>query len=148
MTTADPTRALPPAMAPDQMSTPNDEITGVILALKADDSSTMLQWIVQNMDETERRINQEGDDAPDQLHDNMMTLVIAAQSCSSGAAAALIYRDDYHLIFLEKDTAVDIVWMLSRNQDTPIGANLYRQVVHQVDHSFRQNNEFANIPEP
>lgn len=148
MTTADPTRALPPPMAPDQMSAPTDDITGVILALKADDSSAALQWLVQNMYETERRIDLEGDAAPDQLHDNMMTFVLAAQSCSSAAAAALIYKDDYHLIYLEKDTAIDIVWMLSRNQDTPTGAGLYRQIVHQVDHAFRQNNEFANIPAP
>ena len=148
MTTADITRVLPPAMQPDQMSAPTDDITGVILALRTDDAAALLQWVVQHMYETERRINLEGDDASDQLHDNLLTFTIAAQSSSSAAAAALIYKDDYHLIFLEKDTAIEMVWILSRNQDTPTGAGLYRQVVHQVDYAFGQNNEFANIPEP
>ena len=135
-----------PVMQPDQMAQPPEEITGVILALRSDDSSTMLEWVVQSMYDLEQRMDALGADASEAMQQDHLTLSLAAQACSSAAATSAIYKDPYHHIFLLKEDAIHMVEMLSLFQSEDSLHNLYRQVIRQVDLAFIRKNEFANVP--
>lgn len=142
MTTPTPSASV---MQPDQMAQPPDEITGVVLALRSDDSSTMLEWVVQSMYDLEQRLENLGADASEAMLRDHLTLQMAAQACSSAAATSMIYKDPYHHIFLVKEDAIHMVEMLSLFQSEDGLHNLYRQVIRQVDLAFIRKNEFANV---
>ena len=147
MTTASISTANIPAIQPDQMAIPREELSGVVIALLTQDSEAMMEWTVQAIYDTELEIDRHGEDAPDELHQDMTTLMLTAQAATSAAAAALIYKDPYHCIFLEKSAAVQIVRIMARYQTLPTREALYRQFAYQVDQAFVKNNEFANVPE-
>lgn len=147
MTTASISIANIPAIQPDQMAIPRAELSGVVIALLGEDSNAMMEWTVEAIYDTEQEIGRHGDDAPDELHQDMTTLMLAAQASTSAAATALIYKDPYHCIFLEKSDAAQIVRILARYQNLPSRKGLYRQVAHQVDQAFSKNNEFVNVPD-
>ena len=147
MTTASINTANIPAIQPDQMAIPREELSGVVIALLSKDSKAMMEWTVQAIYDTEQELERHGEDAPDELHQDMTTLMLAAQAATSATTAALIYKDPYHCIFLEKSAATQIVHILARYQTLPSREGLYRQVAYQVDQAFAKNNEFANVPE-
>ena len=149
------TRATPPAEIPPlssrQMALPPESMAGVIIHLTPDDSGTMFDWLVDSITAVETAIQDATSDRRrETLYEQLSSLVIVAQSCTSAAALNIIYEppertDRHHFIHMQNIDAVAIIKMMEATPSQTM-QELCQTVIRQVDKAFIQKYEFANVP--
>ena len=149
------TRARPPAETPPlnsrQMALPPENMAGVIIHLTPDESRIMFDWLVDSIAAVETAIQDAtSDQRRETLYEQLSSLAIVAQSCTSAAALNIIYEppertDRHHFIHMQNIDAVAIIKMMEATPSQAI-QDLCQTVIRQVDKAFIQKYEFANIP--
>ena len=140
-----------PALRSSQMALPPAEISGVILNLSPHESKVMFDWVLESIKAVETAISEEeSDQRRENLYEQLSSLAIIAQSCTSGAALNIIYEppertNRHHFVFMQKIDAMAIIKMMEATPNQLI-QQLCQTVIRQVDKAFIQKYEFANVP--
>ena len=151
MTTPDRQNVEPPAMRSSQMALPPSDIAGIILNLTPNESQVMFEWIIDSIDAVESAILlEESQTRKENLYEQLSSLAIVAQSCTSAAALNIIYEpperaDRSHFIHMQNVDSMAIIKMMEATPNQAI-QQLCQTVIKQVDKAFIQKYEFANIP--
>ena len=139
-------------MRSSQMALPPEEMAGVIINLSLEESIQLFDWLLNSIDNVELAISQtENDEVRNRLYEQLSTLAIVTQSCTSAVALNYIYeppekQDRHHFIHMHQIDAMNLIRMLERTPDDSDIISLRQNIIRQVDKAFLEKYEFANVP--